>query len=347
MKPITILPMLLLLVLVSMSAAQTPAAGEDVKTAGDKARFRAFQMDYGAVLNDLDEGTEVRVWLPVPQSNEHQTVKALETSLPAEGTTSVEPKYGNKILYFETTAPASGNLTFETSYLVKRSEVRTRDDGADAKTELTEMQRELFLSANAKVPLAGRPVQLLTGLALPTDELALGRALYDRVDEHVRYDKSQPGYGQGDVLWVCDSRFGNCTDFHSLFISLARSQHLPARFEIGFPLPPERGRGSIGGYHCWALFYTDQHGWVPVDISEADKHPEMKEYYFGSLTEDRVTFSTGRDIDLLPKQAGPPLNFFIYPYVEVDAKPLPKDQMQLTFAYNDMNGNEPLTAGKK
>jgi hypothetical protein len=98
----------------------------------------------------------------------------------------------------------------------------------------------------------------------------------------------------------------------------------------------ERGAGKIGGYHRWALFHADQHDWVPVDISKADKHPEMKEYYFGNLTENRVTFSAGRDVDLLPKQAGPPLNFFVYPYVEVDGKPLGKDQMQLSFQYRDL-----------
>ena len=128
------------------------------------------------------------------------------------------------------------------------------------------------------------------------------------------------------MLWVCDSRFGNCTDFHSLFISLARSRGLPARFEIGLPLPSKRGEGNIGGYHCWALFHHDQKGWVPVDISEADKHPEMKEYYFGNLTENRVTFTTGRDINLVPKQDGGPLNFFVYPYVEVNGKPLAQEQ---------------------
>jgi transglutaminase-like putative cysteine protease len=288
------------------------------------------------MLDALPAGARVGVWLPVPPSNDHQEVKRLEVSLPAESTTAVEPKYGNKILYFETKAPSSGSLSFRTPYLVKRREVRTRADATGARTKLTDKQRELFLSANEKVPLSGKPLKLLSKLVLPADELALGRALYDRVDEHVRYDKSQPGYGQGDVLWVCDSRFGNCTDFHSLFISLARSQDLPARFEIGFPLPPERGQGSIGGYHCWALFYTDKQGWVPVDISEADKHPEMKEYYFGSLTEDRVTFSTGRDIDLLPKQSGPPLNFFIYPYVEVNGKPLAKDHVKLSLAYHDV-----------
>src|SRR6185295_17624397 len=100
----------------------------------------------------------------------------------------------------------------------------------------------------------------------------------------------------------------NCTDFHSLFISLARSRQMPAKFEMGFSLPPERGSGDIPGYHCWAKFKPENRGWIPVDISEANKvkeaDPQMVEYYFGNLTENRVTFTVGRDLVLVPKQAG-------------------------------------------
>ena len=86
------------------------------------------------------------------------------------------------------------------------------------------------------------------------------------------------------------------------------------------------------------MFHTNEKGWVPVDISEADKHPQLKEYYFGNLTENRVTFITGRDIELVPKQDGNPLNFFVYPYVEVDGKPWPKESVKLSFAYADVTG---------
>jgi transglutaminase-like putative cysteine protease len=176
---------------------------------------------------------------------------------------------------------------------------------------------------------------LLVGTVLPKDPLALGRVFYDRVDEHVTYDKSRPGYGNGDAVWVCDSRFGNCTDFHSLFIAWARAHGLPARFEIGFPLPDQRGSSEITGYHCWAFFYLDGHGWTPVDISEADKFPAMKDYYFGHLTENRVTFTVGRDINLVPRQAAQPLNFFVYPYAEIKGQPVPKDQIKLTVRFED------------
>ena len=112
---------------------------------------------------------------------------------------------------------------------------------------------------------------------------------------------------------------------------------MPARFEIGFPLPHERGQGTIPGYHCWAFFYGGELGWIPVDISEADKHPERREEFFGRLSPDRVAFTGGRDLVLEPPQAGAPLNYFIYPHVEVDGKVYPTDQMQLRFAYEDVD----------
>lgn len=73
-----------------------------------------------------------------------------------------------------------------------------------------------------------------------------------------------------------------------------------------------------------------------MDISEANKDPGQREYFFGHLCENRVAFTTGRDIDLVPRQAGAPLNFFIYPYVEVDGKPLPSGQIGHHFTYADL-----------
>ena len=75
--------------------------------------------------------------------------------------------------------------------------------------------------------------------------------------------------------------------------------------------------------------------WTITVSSEADKHPELKEYYYGNLTADRVTFTRGRDITLSPKQAGPPLNYFVYPYVEVDDQPWPQEKIEPKFSYAD------------
>ncbi len=48
----------------------------------------------------------------------------------------------------------------------------------------------------------------------------------------------------------------------------------------------------------------------------------------------------GRDIELAPPQKGPPLNYFIYPYVEVAGKTWPDENLELSFSYKDRNDDD-------
>ena len=68
-----------------------------------------------------------------------------------------------------------------------------------------------------------------------------------------------------------------------------------------------------------------------MDASEADRHPHLRGYNFGSQRANLMRFSHGRDVVLEPPQQGPPLNFFIHPYVEVDGTPHEKVKYTVTF----------------
>jgi len=302
-------------------------------SAADSAapRSRTFLFTYAATLTGLPPGKAARIWLPVPPSNDEQQVKIVSEDLPAKGRTAREPKCGNTILYLEAQAGADGVVPLKISYRVTRHEVKAdlnkQDEDHGSLAE--------YLKADARVPISGKPLELIKDKKLPKDQLALAHLLYDVVDDHMVYKKTGKGWGRGDAVWACENGYGNCTDFHSLFISLARSQKIPASFIIGFPLPPERGSGEVPGYHCWAKFRPAGKAWVPVDISEANKNPKLRHYYFGNLSEDRVAFSTGRDLELVPRQDGPPLNFFIYAYVEVAGKPYPTDKVKHRFTFKD------------
>ena len=295
-------------------------------------RTRSFLFTYSATVTGLAPGQLARIWLPVPPSNDDQEVKIEARDLPAEGKIGTEKQYGNQILYVEAKAKEDGTLPLKMVYRVTRKELK--GEVGKMADDLGRLAR--YLEADARVPIEGKPLDLIKGRDLPMDQVAVARVLYDVVNNHMRYSKEGTGWGNGDSVWACDSKYGNCSDFHSLFISLARSQKIPAKFEMGFPLPDKHGAGDIPGYHCWAKFRPTGKGWVPVDISEANKNPNMKEYYFGNLTENRLAFSTGRDLELVPKQDGGPLNFLIYPYVEVNGKPYPGDKVTRKFSYADL-----------
>jgi len=313
-----------------LAALPMLSAGADERQS-PAAKKRTFLFTYAGTVTGLKPGDKARVWLPVPPTNDDQEVKLESQDLPAEPNEGKDPQYANRVVYFEAAADKDGTVAFTRTYRVKRHEVT----GAD-KDRADDDLIKRYLQADKLVPIDGKPLELLKDRPLPRDPTAAAKVLYDVVDAHMKYDKSGTGWGRGDAVWACNSKYGNCTDFHSLFIALARANKIPAKFEIGFSLPPKHGSGDVAGYHCWAKFRPGDAGWLAVDISEANKDPKMKEYYFGNLTEDRVTFSNGRDITLVPKQNGEPLNYFVYPYVEVGGKPYSADKVRRKFSYKDV-----------
>jgi transglutaminase-like putative cysteine protease len=311
------------------------AATNQRMSAQTPAKERHFRFTYGGVVKDLPPGKEVNVWIPVAVTGPEQEV-AIKSMTPPTFKNTTEKQYGNRMLHMLGKADAKGEIPFEIVYEIRRREVKTDVAANLALKPGPKENLARFLEPDAMVPIVGKPMELLKDKKVPTEPFAAARVFYDVVNNHMKYSKEGKGWGQGDAVWACDSKFGNCSDFHSLFIAMARGNKIPSKFEMGFPLPAKRGEGVIGGYHCWAWFLPDGKGWIPVDISEANRNPELKDYYFGNLTEDRVRFTTGRDINLEPRQKGPPLNFFIYPYVEVDGQPYAAEKIERRFAYYDL-----------
>jgi transglutaminase-like putative cysteine protease len=295
---------------------------------------RHFTFHYAFTVKNLPAGKKVRIWIPAAQSDAYQEVKIVSAKgdLPVKKTR--ESKYGNEIYFAETNRAIQPELHFDVEYEVLRHErIALNPAPRVVAASLTNKEREEDLQPDALVPITGLPADLAAqatqGKTQPLDK---ARGIYDYVFTTMRYDKSGTGWGHGDVLYACDAKKGNCTDFHSLFIAMARSQGIPARFEIGFPLPPDKHSAEIAGYHCWSDFYIEGKGWIPVDISEAWKHPQNRDYFFGSHDVNRMQFSMGRDLRLNPAQDGKPLNYFVYPYVEVDGQEYRNVSLAFSFA---------------
>ena len=295
---------------------------------------RHFTFHYGFTVKNLSAGKRVRVWIPAAQSDAYQEVKAVSVmgDLPLKKTR--ESKFGDEIYFAETSGTAQSELHFDVEYDVVRHErVALNQLPKVMAASLTSKEKQEDLQPDALVPITGLPAELAVKVTEgKTEPLDKASAIYDYVFTNMKYDKTGTGWGHGDVLYACDAKKGNCTDFHSLFIAMARSQGIPARFEIGFPLPPDKHSAEIAGYHCWADFYVEGKGWIPVDISEAWKHPEKRDYFFGAHDVNRVQFSMGRDLRLNPGQDGKPLNYFVYPYVEVDGQEHANVSLAFSFA---------------
>jgi len=275
---------------------------------------RQFEIIYTAKITDIPKDAKnVRVWIPLASTRDGQ--KILERKIETSGSYQItrDTLFGNEILYFESNGTTPAEINFNINYTVRVSKNEFAPTNSSEEGALY-LKPTRFMKVDEEVK---KRLHEATKENQSLPEKA--RNIYDYVIQYMVYDKQTPGWGNGDTLRACLMGKGNCTDFHSLFISMAQATEIPARFKIGFTIPKE-AEGVLPGYHCWAEFYEQENGWRPIDASDAWKHPERKEAYFGNFDTNKFLISVGRDVELVPPQSGDPLNIFFYPYVEVDQK---------------------------
>jgi transglutaminase-like putative cysteine protease len=271
---------------------------------------------------------DIRVWIPYPVSTKNQRIVDVKLESPYPVALKYDREWGNPILYMK---PNLADTDF--TIILKFKILRYEDLHSFFNPSVVRRFSgnpgifNRYLKPTKYDPILD-DVRRFTTRATRGKRGTLDKikGIYEFVLDKMEYNKKFPGWGEGNISRVCllitekGLGKGNCTDFHSLFTAMVRSIGVPAKFVMGYPLKSgDFVKGRVGGYHCWAEFFLPGYGWIPVDISEADKNPSKKDYFFGSIDENRVKFSEGRDIMLEPHQKGGRLNYFgPDPYIEVD-----------------------------
>jgi len=323
------------------ASSQSPAAKE-----------KQGKITFKVGIDPFDGAEKVRVWLPYPVTNEHQDVTDVKIDGNfADSGVYREGKFGNTILYAEWDQPDSKpEISF--SFKVRRSEI-IRKDFSENEDVSVPPEVEEFLTASSRGSTDGtckKTAEKITdGKKSST---AKAEAVYDYIVENFARDDAIVGCGLGNVKDLLDSKKGKCTDIHSVFVAMARSVGVPAREVFGIRMPSKDETDMTKSYHCRSEFYVLGYGWVPVDASdvlklmlkenlklEDEKVKEARNYFFGSQNETYVDFGIGRDLVLNPEQQGDKLNYFMYPYAEVDGKPidfLSQEQLKYTVTFEKL-----------
>jgi transglutaminase-like putative cysteine protease len=288
-------------------------------------KVRNLHLDFSCQIGELPAGAKtVDLWIPIPPSNERQTISLLNEDQLAGGRFTTDKTFGNRLYYqrFDATdvKPMKVELVYDVE--VREETVAAAKQLISSSAEVPSEQFAPYLHETSMIPIKGRITELARNIKLPQGEpLRAGRAIYDHLVSTMVYNYLAPGAGKGNAVWACDSKTGDCTDFHSVFIGVCRWRGIPADHVFGLPLPPEKPEGDAKHCHCWAQFWVSGVGWIPIDASRANKYPRDREYYFGTLGSTWVTLAHGRDVVLEPPQQGPPVNMLHGPVAEVDGRP--------------------------
>jgi transglutaminase-like putative cysteine protease len=300
-----------------------------------------------------DGAKKLRLWFTMPQNDAASKVSGFKVEAPFPHRVEKDSE-GNSSVYVEVADPKVKDFTIVETFTITRSEVLSGVNAAKTRPyEASDLAgKEKYLAANTHVIIDDRirkiSAEVVGGEKNP---VVAARKLYDwtlkNIDYWVKDPKTRKASPVGSTEYCMTSKTGNCTDFHSLWMSLARAAGIPTRLIYGsfFKLELD-GQDADQSYHCWPEFFVPNVGWVPHDVAVADiyadtyeinkdnevlvrrttadgyKGPDASkvEYYFGNIEERRVVWSVGRDLTLSPKQDGGPVNALAKAYVEVDGK---------------------------
>ena len=313
-----------------------------------RGNSRLFEFKYSVELESAPN-QKLELWIPIPQNNKAQSISNLV--IDTQGLSyEVKDEYyhGNKYLYVYSDDGIKESKLITVTFNTKREEHQN--------IKYDNISNDKYLEPSQMVPIGlmfkniiddndlshndmrglydfvldgmhyGKPKSIDNEYynepwLYSNEEYGINKVSRDKVVDLYKQSKIDDGsytFGNGNSLYACDIGVGNCTDYHSYFISMSRTMDIPARFHMGFSIP-NGNEGKIDGYHCWADYYINDKGWYPVDISEADKDHNRIDYFFGTVCNNRVEMMVGRDFNLGEYEANP-VNLFIYPLLEIDDK---------------------------
>ena len=336
----------------------------------DKLSSRSFSFNYSVLIEPTDD-KKLEMWIPLPSSNEVQTISNLKiNSSNLSYTIEHEEQFGNKYIYILEESGISEKKNITVDFSVTRREHKninykniepannltpfsmvptgdifdkivkdnklSKDDVYGiysfvlngmhyGKPKATTTEDQYYSGVNPKTNLKWLPDSSAYGLkGVSLDEVV---SYYTQAKEA----NSTYTFANGNSIYACDIGVGNCTDYHSYFMSLTKTLDIPSRFHMGFSIPT-KSSGTVGGYHCWSDYYIDDEGWYPVDISEADKDPSKADYFFGTVNENRFEMNVGRDF-IISGYDGGTLNLFIYPIMEIND--IKSDKYKKAFSFEN------------
>lgn len=260
----------------------------------------------------------INIWTPIPPDDSEQKISGLSVKSRMQYKMTEDTSNKNRMFFFSTDKLTAGEtITMKYTMVRKTADVvEDRDERPERHLEPSEWERWDDKIARYVDELVGKE----------SDPVRIGRKIYDALIDSLNYVHEACGRGVSTLMF--EEKIGRCDEFHALFRSMMMYKKIPVKWEQGIALPyPSviKKSGEVEAdcinAHSWIKFHIGDNKWMPVDLSEAKRRPDLRDFYFGRLAANRIKMSNGRGITLNPPQKSP-MNTFPYAYAEADGIPL-------------------------
>lgn len=228
------------------SFALTPIEETLIKDPARVEELRVNVFEYGTITTD-GEPTEITINLTIPQDDERQDV-AIDVD-------KYVNEFGSEVGFLNEKNP--GNV-FNYNFSA-RVRSRAKHQTSLPKSYVIPNEVKVYLQPTKNIQSDDPKIkniaeELVRGAK---DDFEMVAKLASWVHDYLEYDFSYSGKNM-DALSVLDNRKGVCAEYTTLFIALARSIGIPAKYVSAFAY------GQNGWErHAYAEVYLGE--WVPVD----------------------------------------------------------------------------------
>lgn len=251
----------------------------------------------------------IRAWMPIPRRYLFQKEYKLLSS-------SSRPKYVAeensplRSIYLEQPArqgkPTEFRITYEytmngISFSLLSSKVKPANK--------EEFALKPFLGEGPHILFSEKINELAERIAgSETNQMLRAQAFYNWMADNIKYSYAREYSTLTNISDYCaNNGYGDCGQEALLFITLCRSQGIPARWQTGWFIFP--GHKTI---HDWTEIYLAPYGWVPVDPYMGifamrytpglarEERREIRDFYFGGLDQFRMIANSDHNQNLQP-----------------------------------------------
>lgn len=335
------LPIAICLFACSALAAERVELSPDQPSLANRANAVTYDVDFSVVVTPPYHTRVLKVWLPIPQSDDGQEVtpgKLSSFPLDVEPRIATEPLFGNKFAYFEFHDP-QGAQVIRHQFRVKTWELRwnLEADKVAAVSKWPASFDKYRRGESQAVQVDDRFHKLLAEI-VPQSRGALSdlSSVMFWADKNFQYDHHDASL-RADSARMLDRGRGHCSDFHGFCAAMGRALGYPTRVAYGINPFPKNSPS-----HCKLEAFLPPYGWVSFDVSETQRLGQLIAQDAKLSVEDKerlqllarerlVTgfrdntwfcMTRGTDYDLAPP-ASAKVPVVRTAYIEADGKPLP------------------------
>jgi transglutaminase-like putative cysteine protease len=283
-----------------------PAVVDAVKKTGKtQAAPVSMEVTYKLTLrpNAVPEGEMVRCWLPYPREDHRRQSRVKLLSVNDSNYILSPASYAHRTLFMQKVAKKDEPLIFSLAFSF---EVRPEWFNLEKQTiRPYDLNSDLYKTYTAERP----PHIVFTDSIQAVSERIVGdetdtyrkvKKIFEWVDVHFPWAGAREYSTIANIpQYVLENGHGDCGQVTLLFMTLARYNGIPARWQSGFMLHPQ----SLN-LHDWGEFYIEGIGWIPIDesfgINGFAGDDDVKYFYSNGMDAYRWIVNNDYSRDLFP-----------------------------------------------